>query len=256
MISKPETSIIKFEEFFATVHKDDVFELLEHYPDKRSLIVDFNALEIFDLTLADLLIEKPEEVIEAAQNAIKNIDPLVKDVDINIRFENVTNKIDFPKIDSIHVGTLITTHCTIEKIYHPQPLLKKAIFECRGCMRLHEIEQNSGSNIIEPSLCGECGGRSFRLLQEESTYIESETAMVTTKTTNTKMELVLLDDLVDFDILKRGTELLLTGILKVYRGKNGFEKYILANNYEIINPEVNELISDDNEYNKKKSWLT
>ena len=65
------------------------------------------------------------------------------------------------------------------------------------------------------------------------------------------MELLLLDDLVDFDNLKKGTELLLAGILKVYHTNNGFEKYILANNYEIINPQTYEMIEEYPEYNEK-----
>ena len=89
--TKSRTSVAKFEEFFATTYKDDVFEILEKYPDERSLTVDYNDLEMFDPDLADLLIEKPEEVIEASKSAIKNIDPLVKDADINIRFENLSS---------------------------------------------------------------------------------------------------------------------------------------------------------------------
>ena len=89
--TKSRTSVAKFEEFFATTYKDDVFEILEKYPDERSLTVYYNDLEMFDPDLADLLIEKPEEVIEASKSAIKNIDPLVKDADINIRFENLSN---------------------------------------------------------------------------------------------------------------------------------------------------------------------
>ena len=99
--NKPHTSTAKFEEFFATSYKDDVFKILEKYPDERSLTVNYQSLEMFDPGLADLLIEKPEEVIEAAQIAIKNIDPLVKDADINIRFENVFNSIFHNKIIGI-----------------------------------------------------------------------------------------------------------------------------------------------------------
>ena len=33
--AKSQTSIIKFEEFFATSYKDDVFEILEKYPDVK-----------------------------------------------------------------------------------------------------------------------------------------------------------------------------------------------------------------------------
>lgn len=49
MISKTQTSISKFEEFFAISYKDDVFEILEQYPDKRSLIVDYPTLEIYKI---------------------------------------------------------------------------------------------------------------------------------------------------------------------------------------------------------------
>ena len=99
MISKTQTSISKFEEFFATSYKDDVFEILEQYPDKKSIIVDYPTLELFDPDLADLLIEKPDEVIEAAKIAIKNIDPLVSDADINIRFENLSNLIPLQNLN-------------------------------------------------------------------------------------------------------------------------------------------------------------
>ena len=33
--TKSRTSVAKFEEFFATTYKDDVFEILEKYPDER-----------------------------------------------------------------------------------------------------------------------------------------------------------------------------------------------------------------------------
>ena len=44
-----------------------MFKILEKYPDDRSLTVDYNTLEVFDPDLADLLIDKPEDVIEAAK---------------------------------------------------------------------------------------------------------------------------------------------------------------------------------------------
>ena len=61
------TTTSKFEEYFATSYKDEVFEILEQYPDKKSLIVDYSTLGIFDPDLADLLIDKPEEVIPCSK---------------------------------------------------------------------------------------------------------------------------------------------------------------------------------------------
>ncbi|ATZ60081.1 hypothetical protein BK798_06440 [Methanobrevibacter smithii] len=108
MISKTQTSISKFEEFFATTYKDDVFEILEQYPDKKSIIVDYPRLEMFDPYLADLLIEKPDEFIDAAETSIKNIDPLVKDADINIRFENLSNIISLQYLNSKYTGSFVS----------------------------------------------------------------------------------------------------------------------------------------------------
>ena len=112
--TKSRTSVAKFEEFFATTYKDDVFEILEKYPDERSLTVDYNDLEMFDPDLADLLIEKPDEVIEAAKTAIKNINPLVKSANINIRFENLNNMIQLKDLNSNYIGSFVSYDGIIE----------------------------------------------------------------------------------------------------------------------------------------------
>ena len=253
--SKSQTSIIKFEEFFATLFKDDVFEILEKYPDERSLNVDYNQLEIFDPDLADLLIEKPEEVIEAAKTAIKNIDPLVKDADINIRFENLSNIIPLKTLLSKYIGTFVAADGIVRKTDEIRPRIETGVFECRGCMRLHEVEQTSGDRIIEPSLCSECGGRSFRLLQEESKYIDTQTARMQEPLENLsggtepkQMLMVLEDDLVDQ--LNPGDKVRITGTLKTFREERSgkFKNYIYVNHIEPLEQEFEELqLSEEDE---------
>ncbi len=253
--TKSQTSIIKFEEFFATSYKDDVFEILETYPDERSLTVDYNALEMFDPDLADLLIEKPEEVIEAAQIAIKNIDPLVKDADINIRFANLSNIIPLKTLLSKYIGTFVAADGIVRKSDEIRPRIETGVFECRGCMRLHEVEQSSGNRIIEPSLCSECGGRSFRLLQEESKYIDTQTARMQEPLENLsggtepkQMLMVLEDDLVDE--LNPGDKVRITGTLKTFREERSgkFKNYIYVNHIEALEQEFEELhLSEEDE---------
>ena len=253
--TKSQTSIIKFEEFFATSYKDDVFEILETYPDERSLTVDYNVLEIFDPDLADLLIEKPEEVIEAAQMAIKNIDPLVKDADINIRFANLSNVIPLKTLLSKYIGTFVSADGIVRKTDEIRPRIETGVFECRGCMRLHEVEQSSGNRIIEPSLCSECGGRSFRLLQEESKYIDTQTARMQEPLENLsggtepkQMLMVLEDDLVDK--LNPGDKVRITGTLKTFREERSgkFKNYIYVNHIEPLEQEFEELqLSEEDE---------
>ena len=253
--TKTQTSTAKFEEFFATSYKDDVFKILEKYPDDRSLTVNYQSLEIFDPELADLLIDKPEEVIEAAQIAIKNIDPLVKDADINIRFENLTNIIPLKDLLSKYIGTFVAADGIVRKTDEIRPRIETGVFECRGCMRLHEVEQTSGNHIIEPTLCPECGGRSFRLLQEESKYIDTQTARMQEPLENLsggtepkQMLMILEDDLVDE--LNPGDKVRITGTLKTFREERSgkFKNYIYVNHIEPLEQEFEELhLSEEDE---------
>ena len=242
------TSIAKFEEFFSTVYKDDVFKILEKFPDERSLDIDYNNLEMFDPDLADLLIEKPEEIIQSAQQAIKNIDPLVKDADINVRFENLTNVIPLKTLLSKYIGTFVAADGIVRKTDEIRPRIETAVFECRGCMRLHEVEQTSTNRIIEPSLCSECGGRSFRLLQEDSKYIDTQTARMQEPLENLsggtepkQMLMILEDDLVDQ--LNPGDKVRITGTLKTFREERSgkFKNYIYVNHIEALEQEFEEL---------------
>ena len=253
--TKSQTSIAKFEEFFATLYKDDVFSILEKYPDERTLNVDYTTLEIFDPDLADLLIEKPEEVINSAKIAIKNIDPLVKDADLNIRFEHLSNIIPLKTLLSKYIGTFVAADGIVRKTDEIRPRIETGVFECRGCMRLHEVEQTSANHIIEPSLCSECGGRSFRLLQEESKYVDTQTARMQEPLENLsggtepkQMLMILEDDLVDK--LNPGDKVRITGTLKTFREERSgkFKNYIYVNHIEALEQEFEELhLSEEDE---------
>lgn len=253
--TKSRTSVTKFEEFFSTTYKDDVFKILEKYPDERSLTIDYNNLEMFDPDLADLLIEKPEDVLESSQNAIKNIDPLVKDADINIRIENLSNLIPLKTLLSKYIGKFVSADGIVRKTDEIRPRIETGVFECRGCMRLHEVEQRSDNRILEPSLCSECGGRSFRLLQEDSKYIDTQTARMQEPLENLsggtepkQMLMVLEDDLVDK--LSPGDKVRVTGTLKTFREERSgkFKNYIYVNHIEHLEQEFEELqISEEDE---------
>ena len=253
--NKTKTSLAKFEEFFSTIYKDDVFEILEKYPDERSLTVNYEDLEMFDPDLADLLIEKPDEVILASQKAIKNIDPLMKDAELNIRFENLTNNIPLSDLLSKYIGSFVSADGIVRKTDEIRPRIETGVFECRGCMRITEVEQTSGNHIMEPSLCSECGGRSFRLLQEDSKYIDTQSARMQEPLENLsggtepkQMLMVLEDDLVDE--LNPGDKVRITGTLKTFREERSgkFKNYIYVNHIEPLEQEFEELeLSEEDE---------
>ena len=228
-MNKNNTIISKFEEFFGTEYKDQVFEILEKYPDERSLIIDYEKLEIFDYSLADLLIVKPEEVIHAAQTAIKNIDPLVKDAEIIIKINNFSNLVPFDKIDSRYIGQFIVFEGTVFSVDKPRPQLDIGVFECRGCLRLHEVNQETHKNIVEPSLCSECGSRQFRLLEDTSKFRESQRISVGVENSSKRVDVLLLYDNCSYDDYSIGDNLRFTGILKAISLSEGFDYFLEAN---------------------------
>jgi replicative DNA helicase Mcm len=256
---KTKTSTSKFEEFFSAKYKDTVFEALERYPDARSVVVDYTELEMFDPDLADLLIEKPEEVLKASQKAMKNIDPLGKNADLNIRFENVRNNIQLKYLRSKYIGKFVAVDGIVRKTDEIRPRIMNALFECRSCMRLQEVPQTSNL-ISEPALCQECGGRSFRLLQEESEFMDTQTTKLQEPLENLsggeeprQISVVLEDDLVD--TLTPGDIVRITGTMKTVRDDKTkrFKNYIYGNYIEPLEQEFEELqISEDDEQKIKE----
>ncbi|OEC88902.1 MULTISPECIES: minichromosome maintenance protein MCM [Methanobacterium] len=252
---KSKTSVAKFEEFFSTPEcKEIVSEALAKYPDERSVVVNYLQLEMFDPDLADLLIEKPEEVIQAAQKAIKNIDTARKNADLQVRFENLSNVIPLRDLKSKYIGKFVAVDGIIRKANEIRPRIVNAMFECRSCMRLHEVPQKSNM-ISEPALCQECGGRSFRLMQDESEFIDTQTTKLQEPLENLsggeqprQINVVLEDDLVD--TITPGDIIRITGTLKTVRDEQTklFKNYIYCNYIDALEQEFEELkISEEDE---------
>lgn len=247
-------TLAKFEEFFSTDCKDQVFEILEKYPYERSLEIDYNNLELFSPDLADLLIEKPDETLHAAATAIKNIDPLAKDADINIRVENLTNLHPLAEMSADKIGTFVSVEGIIEKVEKIIPTLCIAAFECRACLRMHWIEQ-LGYKLLEPSYC-DCGGRSFRLLEEDSAFEDSQRIIIKSQDTKRRLTVYLTDDLCSLDNYKIGEKFRFTGTLKAYKdNKMKFHQYFEVNHIEDLSNEYfEELIEADLSENNENEY--
>ena len=128
-------------------------------------------------SLYTLLERKPLETIETFEEI----------VDILIGGNNVTNtnkeyyiKFDYngkeTKLNDLlsdKIGSLIKTTGVVKGLYKIKPVMNVGVFECRGCMRIYEEKQKTTGSMTEPSLCNECGGRSFRLIKDESSYYNS-----------------------------------------------------------------------------------
>ncbi|MDO5851264.1 MAG: minichromosome maintenance protein MCM [Methanobacteriaceae archaeon] len=253
-----KTAIPKFEEFFSTTNKEQVFATLDKYPEEKSVEINYHDLEIFDPDMADLLIEKPEQMLEAASKAISNIDPQRKNALLNVRFINLRNNVPLRFLRSEYIGKFVSVDGIVRKTDEIRPRIINATFECRQCMRLHDVEQSS--NIIhEPAVCVECGGRSFRLLGEESKFMDTQTVKVQEPLENLsggdqprQINVILEDDMVD--TLTPGDIVKTTGILKTVRDEKTkrFNNYIYGNDIEPLEQEFEELKIEDEDVEEIK----
>ena len=194
---------------------------------------------MFDPDLADMLIGMPDEVFQASKRAIKGIDPFMKDADLDIRFRNVSNEVPLKDLTSFRMGEFVKVRGIVSKVEKPFVRMDIALFECRGCMRLHEVEQQSNTKIMEPSICSECGGRSFRLLQNQSKFEDIQHAILreilndeSSRAEPIEILIVLEGDLIRE--LRKKDIVDLTGTLRTFRKGNGFINYLYVNNIEFI----------------------
>ena len=86
-------------------------------------------------------------------------------------------KININEITSSHVNEEIETRGVITEVKSVKSFVKTGVFECKSCMKLHEIEQKS-LILHQPAICNECGGRLFKFLPEQSKYVDFQELVI------------------------------------------------------------------------------
>ncbi|MBN2067331.1 MAG: ATP-binding protein [Candidatus Diapherotrites archaeon] len=167
--------IEKFQAFFESQYKKEIERLVGSYPEKRSLNVDFGLLQQFDYQLADELIESPDYLLEAAEQALESVDiPAleVKEFRPHVRFFNLPKDREklIRDIGSEDLGKLIAVEGVVRQITDVLPKLMVAVWKCRRCGNIYRIEQKT-QEISMPNFC-ECKHRDFELQQDQSTFID------------------------------------------------------------------------------------
>jgi replicative DNA helicase Mcm len=266
----------RFELFYQELIRDEVTKAFQEYPDKKSLLLDYNELDLFDQHLGDLLDEKPAEALKAATKELHKLNPFPpKKVSLTVRITNTKPSVRSLRfLKSARLHKLVTVDALVKKTTPIIPVIKNAMFECRSCMRLYDQKQDMSTGLKEPkepAMCHECGGRSFRLLKEESDYedfqvitVQESHEQISGKQQPRQMKVWILGD--EVDTVAPGELVRITGILNSVRAKekNSYEEFViqgihlehLAKEYEEvkITPddeiEIKELSRDPDLYEK------
>ena len=156
--------IRKLQDFF---EKNYYAELLEKIRKNVKFIrVDFSKISAFDPELADLLLDKPEEVIKGAEMAIEQIDSK-NGKGFVMRVLNLPEsaKILIRNVRSKHLTKFLSTEGVVRQKSDVRPQVTAARFECPSCGNAISIIQLD-NKFKEPSRCS-CGRKGrFKLLEK------------------------------------------------------------------------------------------
>src|SRR5580658_9307629 len=164
-----------------------VLALNDRYPEERSLTVSFSEIDSIDTSLADLILERPEELIEAGQRAMRELLPMADAGTDGLRLRSTGLRMTAHRlIRGIRESDLyrfIALEGIVRRVTEVRPQIRDAVFQCVACRtEFHEPQDEASMVFREPLECpesqGGCGkpqGRTrFRLLPEKSSYVDAQ----------------------------------------------------------------------------------
>ena len=155
-------------DFIQEYYRKEVLDIANSFPEKRSLLVSYRDLEVFDSDLAAYLLDKPNSAIYAAEMAIR--DSLPPDVKPEVRKGVHFRVKDLPpkplgltevrELRAKHIGKLVAVSGLVRKATQVKPKLTDAVFQCARCLAVIR-EPQFDSIFKEPLECyrdqGGCG---------------------------------------------------------------------------------------------------
>lgn len=160
------TIITKLQEFLEKYYNDELLERIRK--GEKSLLVDFPKLAEFDPELADLLLDRPEEILKGGELAVEQLN-LGKEIKgFVLRFRNLppSAKLMVRDIRSKHLNRLLFFDGVVRNKSEVRPQVASARFSCPSCGNTLVILQLD-SKFQEPTKCS-CGRKGrFRLENKE-----------------------------------------------------------------------------------------
>jgi len=209
----------RLEEFLRREYEAKLYELAKE--GGTSLVIDFSVLDRFDPLLADELLERPSETLEAFQEALKNIDlPEYSKIAIRIRNLPKRKEVRIRSLRSRHIGKLLCVEGVVKSASEVMPQIYDIIYKCPDCGALIEVKQD-GTLIKKPNFC-ECGRRTnFDVEEEKKMDVRwlriSEPFEIAEGEKPGEIAVFLKDDLTTTDMQRRtdpGNRLKIVGIVK------------------------------------------
>ena len=215
-----ESKIIEcFEEFVSKKYYADLLQTLRK--GKKSLLIDFEDLDKFDVDCADALLAHTEETLELFEEALSHLDIPTKEK-IFIRFHNIPDSRFYRLRDlrSVNLGSFIVIEGLIRQASEVRPEVIEVTYECIECGAQIRVLQ-SGFTIKKPARCA-CQKTFFKEVGQkfvdiQSIKLEENPEHMQGSEQPSRIDILLRNDLVDPELRQKltpGNYVKIIGILK------------------------------------------
>ncbi len=245
----------KWEDFLKRYYWDELVELSNSYPEKRSLFVKFIDIDKYDSDLANMVLEEPDAALDTATQALQEIDiPTGVTLDeANLRIIKLPRKLKIRDVRSSDIGRLTSLEGLVTKVTEVRPRVAEALFECPFCGYQFLVEQK-GRQFKEPSECESCDRKvqHFLLLTERCKFANSQKIRLQESPEELRggelpqlLDVNLEDDI--SGVVAPGDRVAVTGILRSFQRQTQygkmpfFEVYLDGNSLEVKEEEFEEI---------------
>ena len=178
----------EIEKLWETVFATDKYRVMigdiaDNYPQKKSVNVDYEDINLYDVAFSAYLLEEPDRCIDIAKKAVMNMVPNIDRPGqaINVRISNLPRdaKVDIRNLRADHLGRLVAVEGLVRKVTTVKPRMTYALFRCARCGSEIWVPQ-TGMIMKEPLMCnnpdGSCNKQATRFIEDlkASTYIDTQ----------------------------------------------------------------------------------
>ncbi len=228
---------------------------------RSSLIIDYPDLYRYDPSLAQAVIDDPDNFLREAGEAIKelvvqeNPEFAERKKKFTPRFVNLYETVRIRDLKSEYIGKMIQIEGIITRMLPVKSKLVKAMFKHSKCgaefLWPESEEETIGERLEKPPICPVCGesGGSFTLVKEKSVFIDYQRVVVQEKPEDVpggqmprSVEVQLTEDLVD--TARPGDRVAIVGIVRIEQPSPRsplFDIYVSANSIRVSEKELEEV---------------
>ncbi|MEK6976109.1 MAG: minichromosome maintenance protein MCM [Candidatus Thermoplasmatota archaeon] len=257
----------KWDSFLQDYAKAQVQQAAFEYPEKRSVVIQFNDLQLRDPDLADYLLQKPGHCLRIGAQMLHQVDVTVEPRPrLHLRVTGLpeSQKVKVRNIRAEHLSRFLAVEGLVKKVTEVRPQVLEAAFDCKTCgNRLRVVQEDE--IMTEPVLCDSCEKPGpWTLREEDSRFIDHQKVEIQENQDGLRggaqperLTIHVQDDLVHS--VAPGDRVLLNGILTAQKRRQGnsikveFNKVLQGVSVQLQQQEFSEISwapEDEEEFHK------